>query len=385
MKRIQTIDYLKGISIIVIIYIHFMMAWVTPDWSSFQAFAWMVVDSFGGSMFIFLSCLGKMISVRQQGDDKVFSMQTVTRSTFLMIVGIVIWLSDGISPHGIQPPWNIIFVLGLMQIFTPWVMKRPKVARVVFVATIYITFFPLISLDLIPYGTIIYSLFMDFSLMNPIFTWMMIPLVTTIVFEDFVKNDDQGPGKVKKIFISGLILVAIAIATSSLITYVVDFHDELQWVRWLWHDDPFKIWYLDGIPSFLVRDYPQYIFFVLGMDLLLFSLFYRVEVARPYKVKKVINLGRLSLTGYGLSGLGFWIPLKLSCLAYHVIIIVVVFVIINGLWAWTTKLKEYGTLEFLLMVYSKMFVLISRSWTQEKVLMITRRTTMKQDVQKREK
>jgi len=332
-SRHATIDVLRGISIIMIIYLHFMMAWADKNWEIYVQVSWSILDFFGAPMFVFLSCLVKMLSIKSGKDSK---MQTFKRASFLMMLGTFVWMNECFSSQKIVIPCNLLFFMGVLQIVMPILMKRTTASLLMFVSTIFITFFPL---SILWQAKTFYTVFMDTG-MNPYFTWMMIPLLVTIIFKNVDAFNNLKGKELKKIAGSGIILILIAVATSIL------FAKQYRW---------YLIDY--ALFDFLARGYPQYIFIMLGIDLILFSVIASFESRIKTRMVKIQNFGRLSLTGYVLSGIGFIIPIKLFFIPFHVIFPLIVMILVHAMFFVSTRCKDKFTMEYFMSLHSRLMTI----------------------------
>ena len=197
-------------------------------------------------------------------------------------------------------------------------MRLNGFACIFLASMIYVFYFPLSSVEVIRY------LLMDTTLMNPYLPWLMIPLLV-IAIRKFVSLDKIESQKIGW-FAIGLIIIALVTSiftTSSLI-------------------------------SVFARSYPQYVLFSLGIDLILFSLIIKYESRIETRFKKIINFGRLSLSGYVLSGLGFLIPIGFSMLLFHAIFPIILLLLIQILYIITIRYNGKLTMEWILLQYSRL-------------------------------
>jgi len=65
-RRIGSIDFVKGIAIILIIGAHSAGAWLVPSWRFFYGVLFSFLDIFGPSLFVFLSALSVVFSIRRR-------------------------------------------------------------------------------------------------------------------------------------------------------------------------------------------------------------------------------------------------------------------------------------------------------------------------------
>ena len=306
------------------------MAWADKYWQAYLQIAWSILDFFGAPMFVFLSCLVKMLSIKSGQDSKARSFN---RTSFLLMVGTFVWIYECFSSQRIILPCNLLFFMGVLQIMMPVFMKRTTASSLIFISTIFITFFPL---SILWQARTFYTVFMDTG-MNPYFTWILIPLLVTVIFKNVNNFNDLKGKELKKIAASGFVLIIIAVATS------IFFPKQYRW-------------YLNdyALFDFFARGYPQYIFIMLGIDLIFFSTIASVESRIKTRMVKIQNFGRLSLTGYVLSGVGFIVPIKLSFIPFHVIFPLIVMILVQAMFVMTIRCKDRFTMEYLMLLHSRM-------------------------------
>ena len=65
-KHIKSIDFVKGFAIIMIMMAHTAAAWLDKDWLFVYAMLFAVMDILGPSLFIFLSALSVIFSIKKK-------------------------------------------------------------------------------------------------------------------------------------------------------------------------------------------------------------------------------------------------------------------------------------------------------------------------------
>ena len=326
-SRFAVIDVLRGFSAIVVIYIHFMMAWV--DDIEFVELNWAIIDFLAAPNFVLLSCIGKMISLNaQKNNGKILTPQTVTRSSFLLIIGSFIWIFECVQSGRVVLPCNLLFFMGVLQIMTPILVKTSVLLRLLLVILLFTAFIPLSEIE------VIRLIFLDTRLMNPYFSWLILPLLTSIVFHRFTKPDSNKKHELKKICLAGMLMVFFALVMSAVMKPTI----------------------ISSLPAFLMRSYPHYILFTMGIDMLIFALVFMFESRINNHFTVIRNSGRLSLTCYIISGLGFLFPIKLTILSFHLIFPFVAIIVVIILSIITIKFNDALTVEWMLQLYSKQLI-----------------------------
>ena len=66
LKRIHSIDFVKGLAIIMIIGAHAAGAWMNSEWIFFYGICYTALDIVGPSLFVFLSALSVVFSIKKK-------------------------------------------------------------------------------------------------------------------------------------------------------------------------------------------------------------------------------------------------------------------------------------------------------------------------------
>ncbi len=139
-QRIKSIDFVKGFAIVFIILAHTSMVWFDSDWIYIHGMVYSVLDILGPSLFIFLSALSVIFSIRRkQGrlPDKVIRNRIFSRGLTIIVIGMLFNL---IGLSAVRPDisfpfniwgWNILMFIGFSQIFTYYAVKLKKWPRAI--------------------------------------------------------------------------------------------------------------------------------------------------------------------------------------------------------------------------------------------------------------
>ncbi|MBY9008668.1 MAG: hypothetical protein KGD74_02225 [Candidatus Lokiarchaeota archaeon] len=139
-KRIGSIDFVKGIAIIFIILAHAAGAWFTPTWIFLYGILFAFLDLFGPSLFVFLSALSVVFSIRRKKGEmkeKIIRNRIFSRGIMMIVIAVVFNLiSIELTIEGYSFPatlwgWNILMFIGFSQIFSYYVLKLSKIARAI--------------------------------------------------------------------------------------------------------------------------------------------------------------------------------------------------------------------------------------------------------------
>ncbi len=139
-RRIESIDFVKGIAIILIIGAHSAKAWLVPHWQFFYGIGFAFLDIVGPSLFVFLSALSVVFSIRRKKGEikeKIIRNRIFSRGIMIIVIAIIFNLiSIEFTVPGYSFPatiwgWNILMFIGLSQIFSYYALKLNKITRAV--------------------------------------------------------------------------------------------------------------------------------------------------------------------------------------------------------------------------------------------------------------
>jgi len=139
-RRIGSIDFVKGIAIIFIIAAHAAGAWFSPPWKSFYGVMFTFLDILGPSLFVFLSALSVVFSIRRRKAstrEKVIRNRIFSRGLMIIVIALIFNIvSIEFTIPGYNFPatlwgWNILMFIGFSQIFSYYALKLNKVTRAI--------------------------------------------------------------------------------------------------------------------------------------------------------------------------------------------------------------------------------------------------------------
>jgi len=139
-RRIGSIDFVKGIAIILIIGAHSAKAWLVPHWQFFYGIGFAFMDIVGPSLFVFLSALSVVFSIRRKKGEvkeKIIRNRIFSRAIMIIVIAVIFNLiSIEFTVPGYSFPaslwgWNILMFIGLSQIFSYYALKLSKISRAV--------------------------------------------------------------------------------------------------------------------------------------------------------------------------------------------------------------------------------------------------------------
>ncbi len=136
--RIESIDFVKGFAIIFIILAHYAAAWLNEEWYFIFGLAFMFLDILGPSLFIFLSALSVVFTVKRKAGklpEKLIRNRVFSRGLIIMVIGVFINLTNLTETSYSFPlylwGWNILFFMGFSQIFSYYALKLTKMPRAI--------------------------------------------------------------------------------------------------------------------------------------------------------------------------------------------------------------------------------------------------------------
>jgi uncharacterized membrane protein len=326
--RVISIDVLKGVSIFLVILAHTAELNFVPSQLWVWGLLYTLLDVFGPSMFIFLSCLGVVFSVKKRqgtGDEKKARNAVFLRAAIIFLMSCVVNLVLGWQWMGPLSFWTwfILQFIAFGQIITYYALKMPKMTRmilaflVIFIITpflfdpskgsgvIYvgmenagIDYTQLNPGDLSnPYALLYFLLFFQ-PFESPLFPWIAVPLIASIVGEALVKSV-QGGSKTKRPFqkaalTDGVIFVVIAVIFGS----YIDNNDLGFGIIAVINDQPY--FHIPGVFEFLIMHSSLNLLYGIGMALIILSITYYVLEIKQVRRGRITNFlnfyGRFSLS-----------------------------------------------------------------------------------------
>ena len=197
-KRIGSIDFVKGVAIIFIIGAHAAGAWLVDYWKFFYGIGFAFLDIFGPSLFVFLSALSVVFSIRRKKgskSEKIIRNRIFSRGIMIIVIAIIFNIvSIEFTIPGYYFPatlwgWNILMFIGFSQIFSYYALKLNKVTRAIIGFVIIFTSDPIRQFlfqgkeagDLL--STVLHYIITSPSPMTPLLPWISICFVSSIFGE----------------------------------------------------------------------------------------------------------------------------------------------------------------------------------------------------------
>ena len=392
-KRIASIDFVKGFAIVFIILAHAALSWLDSDWRYAYGLVFAFLDVLGPSLFVFLSALSVIFSVRRKKGvlpEKVIRNGILTRGIVIIVLGVILNPMSLLTAGETAPfpanlwGWNIFMFIGFSQIFSYYVLKFSKITRAV-IGTIIIYFSPWIRQILYEgkeAGNLILVIF-HFIVSSPlpqvpVLPYLAICFISTIfgefLYDAMIKGTKEAYYKLYRTFLTyGLILVFIGIFI--IVPRSVTF--DLWEPGWLLQNEFDQILYPNGIvkseylhidllqianqqdyayipgmPIFMIRCTAQNMFYNLGVAFLLIAIFfYFIDIKNKSNdvTKLLIFYGKSSLSLFLIQYL--FLPLYIG--QFSIIFLPFVYVGYCGflglfMHIWLKYFKGVGTPEWLM-------------------------------------
>jgi len=198
LKRIHSIDFVKGFAIVMIIFAHAAGAWLNSEWIFIYGLLYTAMDIFGPSLFVFLSALSVVFSIKKKAgslSEKVIRNRILSRGGTIIFIGVLFNIfSFEFTIAGYPFPlnlwgWNILMFIGFAQIFSLYALKLGKLTRAMIgVIIIYssdgIREFLFIGKEAgNPIITFFHYIVVSPSPMTPLLPWLAVCFISTIFGE----------------------------------------------------------------------------------------------------------------------------------------------------------------------------------------------------------
>ncbi len=197
-RRIESIDFVKGVAIFFVIGGHTAGAWLVPHWKFFYGIGFAFLDIFGPSLFVFLSALSVVFSIRRkkgETKEKIIRNRIFSRGAMIIVIAVIFNLvSIEFTVEGYNFPatlwgWNILMFIGFSQIFSYYALKLSKVARAIIGLLIIFTSDPIRQFlfqgkeagDL--FSSVLHFIITSPSPMTPLLPWLSFCFISSIFGE----------------------------------------------------------------------------------------------------------------------------------------------------------------------------------------------------------
>lgn len=305
-KRVMSLDFVKGLAIILIMLAHLGALWLDDDWVFVYGFILTYADFFGPGLFLLLSALSVVFSVKNKEGkvpEKAIRAGVFMRGGVLIMIGLLYNLASlAIIGKSVPFPlnlwgWNIITFIGFSQIFCYYALKLKPIVRVIISLGIIFISEWLRSFIYLNMDSNFILAILNFIITSPnasvtLFPWLALCFIGTIfgelLQEAIVDGSKEAYLNLYRQYMKwGAIFVVVAVfailpssfqfgwqlsTTDTLIGGIEEYphvvlHDTIN-------GNPF--FYYDGMQNFLVRGTASNMFFLLGSNLLVIGLSFKI-------------------------------------------------------------------------------------------------------------
>jgi peptidoglycan/LPS O-acetylase OafA/YrhL len=318
-KRIRSIDFVKGFAIVLIMMAHISEAWLDKDWIFVYAVLFCGLDFLGPSLFIFLSALSVIFSIKNKEGvlpEKVIRNRVFSRAFTIMSLGIIMNLT-GLNQAVYQPPfplnlwgWNILMFLGFSQIASYYALKLKKHYRAIIGLIIIAVSQPLREFLFLNKDSDMFIWALHFIITSPapqltLFPWLSICFISTIfgeyLYKAMIRGTEQDYIYLFRIFLFWGIIFVIAGVAFGLRLRNPDNMEITEYVQLYLFEimNQQNYFQFEGVPEFLIRGTSASMFYNLGAALLVISVsFYFIDLKKRDNrfVRMMIYYGKISLS-----------------------------------------------------------------------------------------
>jgi len=322
-KRIGSIDFVKGFAIVFIMLAHSAAVWLNGENYYLYGLLFALLDFLGPSLFVFLSSLSVVFSIRNKENklpSKVIRMRIFSRGIIIILIATIYNVTAlSIEAPSIPFPlnlwgWSILMFIGFSQIFSYYALRLTKLSRAILGVVIVLSSNFIRDLLFVPgiEAENLVVIFVHFIVIGPI---PMVPLlpglaicfISTIFGEYLYEAMNKGThdayvGLYRIFMIWSIILISIGIGlgfnlyTSSTILGGVSEYPNIALLNVA---NGQGVFYIPGMPEFLIRGRGPNLVYNLGAALLVISIsFYFIDIKKKYGnfVKMLVYYGKVSLS-----------------------------------------------------------------------------------------
>jgi len=326
MDSVALFDYLKMEipvdDLVMILMAHTSSAWLDSQWIYLYGMMYALLDFLGPSLFVFLSALSVIFSVkRKQGivPDKIIRNGIVTRGIVIMVIGILfniptVFLFN--KPDWIWN-WNILVFIGFSQIISLYAMKLGKATRGI-IGTFIIFTSDAIRQYLFDgkeagntFLSIIHYIVVSPAPMTPLIPFLSICFISTIfgeyLYAAMIDGTKQAYKVLFRIFLFwGICLIGLGMVypfilgtplqtTTTLSAVDYPFLDLLR----IANSQTFTSFKFPGMPDFLIRGRSSNMCYNLGWALFIIAIFfYYIDIKEKDNsfIRMLVYYGKVSLS-----------------------------------------------------------------------------------------
>jgi len=368
LKNINSIELIKGIAILCILLANTINYWLFYDYESrfFLSLLIVLLEIFGSSLYIFLFSFSVIFTLKKKMGiipEKANRNKVLKQGFFFISLGLLYSLIFSYIDNSILIfwGWNILSFIGFGQLFCYYAFKLVRWARIgigltIILITPYIRELLYIGKESNPIVYIFHQIFVSSTPIYPFLPfasiWFLSTVFAELIYESILlESRIANLNAARSIMKYGIIFIILSFLYSAvqLFPFVKPFSfnpDKFPFIDALPILRGSLIIYIPGLPEALVKGSIQNIFFIFGVSLMVFSLFYyRIDIKQKNNryFKILIIFGKTSITLLFLQ----WIFMPLfnqSLIYYAFLLISPTYLILFGciIYFW----EKYGNLKF---------------------------------------
>lgn len=315
-RRIRSIDFVKGLAIIFVILAHTASVWLASEWIFLYGIMYALLDILGPSLFVFLSALSVIFSVRRKEGilpSKVIRNGIITRGIVIMVIGVLFNIpSVFILGGGIINiwNWNILVFIGFSQIISLYALKLGKTTRAI-IGTFIIFTSDAIRQFLYSeeqagnvFISVIRYIIISPNSMAPLVPFLSICFLSTIfgeyLYDAMIDGTKQAYTVLFRIFLYwGISLISIGVIYPFIVGNPIQTFSTLSRVDYP-HLDLFLSYAgFSGMPDFLIRGRSSNMCYNLGWALFIIAIcFYLIDIKEKTNsfTDMLVYYGKISLS-----------------------------------------------------------------------------------------
>ena len=369
--RINSIDFLKGVSICIIILINTAEMWMDNESRHIYALIYVYFDVIGTSLFIFLYSISVIfLWKRKMGitPSKAIRNDILTRGFTFITLGLIYniittsIIQNMIFPYNIWG-WNILIFIGFAQIISYYTLKLSRGTRWILGFLVFFASTPIRDLLIIfkysfPIGTILHFIIISPNPQVTILPYIGLCFFSTIFGERILECLQLDAKKCNtdafRAFIGfGAMFLAIGIyfGFGPVTSEILDPEDfPMVNLFPLLKGSPY--FPFSGIPGFFIRGTAPNLLYGLGVSLIILGVsFYFLDTLHIHnsivRLFNVYGRGSLSLVFIHCIGLFFFYH-QLNFIIFLVIYFIYVGLLGFLMYLWIKYAKDIGTLKWLI-------------------------------------
>lgn len=185
-ERIKSLEFLKGISICLLIIIELSSYWLSEDWLFIYAIMHFILDFLAGNFLIFLSIVSVVFSMKKRlGFFPEISIRNIIMKRALLILVLGVGYNIISNPSVPFPMnlwgWNLLMIIGFGQFLTYFLLHVARGFRS-FIGAVIILFTPQIRELLYLFKDNSFLNIFHYILISPFPVYPVVPYISLIIF-----------------------------------------------------------------------------------------------------------------------------------------------------------------------------------------------------------